>query len=65
MDRKDRRDEIIELQNQLIRARTHQNLLRVDDDLWGVRPPEAPETPAAAPEEPETAVKADPGEQKS
>ena len=55
MDRKDRRDEIIELQNQLIRARTHQNLLRVDDDLWGVRPPAVQETPAAAPEEPETA----------
>ena len=39
MAKKDRRDEIIELQNQLIRSRTQKNLFRVDDDLWGVREP--------------------------
>ena len=57
MDRKDRRDEIIELQNQLIRARTRGNLLRVDEDLWGVRPAVTltnadEEKPSARPETP-------------
>ena len=66
MAKKDRRDEIIELQNQLIRARTRSNLLSVDDDLWGVRKTEPvleipadqtprepiPEEPADEPETP-------------
>ena len=52
MNRKDRRDEIIELQNQLIRARTQKNLLRVDDDLWGVRAPVLPEKTETTPAEP-------------
>ena len=64
MARKDRRDEIIELQNQLIRARTRGHLLNVDEDLWGARPsvtlsdgeekPEAPETTPPAADVPET-----------
>ena len=65
MAKKDRRDEIIELQNQLIRSRTQKNLFRVDDDLWGVREPvltldpaektpeeKAPSTPDPAPAAP-------------
>ena len=52
MNRKDRRNEIIELQNQLIRARTQKNLLRVDDDLWGVRAPVLPEKTETTPAEP-------------
>ena len=61
MPTKDRRDEIIELQNELIRARPRNQLSRVDEDLWGVRPPApAPETPAAPepepPAEPESAT---------
>ena len=53
---KDRRDEIIELQNQLIRSRTQGNLWRVNEDLWGTRPtvtlpggdnrPKSPDTPS-------------------
>ncbi len=53
MANKDRRDEIIELQNQLIRSRTHANLLRVDDDLWGARPPKPVEQETTETPEPE------------
>ncbi len=59
MAKKDRRDEIIELQNQLIRARARGNLLRVDEDLWGARPAETPELSAPAGETPSSPVSAD------
>ena len=62
MARKDRRDEIIELQNELIRSHTYRNMLRVDDDLWGSRPAVPPKEDAPSEEpapEPE-AVHADP-----
>ena len=51
MAQKDRRDEIIALQNELIRARTHNGLHRVTDDLWGTRPTQ--DDPAGTPEQPQ------------
>ena len=64
MDRKDKKDEIILQQMEVIRSMTEHNLSRMGADFWGTPAPER-KTPAAPPENEKKAPPADGGEKQA
>ena len=64
MDRKDKKDEIILQQMEVIRSMTEHNLSRMGADFWGTPAPER-KTPAAPPENEKKATPADGGEKQA
>ena len=64
MDRKDKKDEIILQQMEVIRSMTEHNLSRMSADFWGTPAPER-KAPAAPPENEKKAPPADGGEKQA